>query len=131
MKDIYPIIITPPEKKGECFLVYVPDLDINTEGKSIVDSIYMARDAIGLSGICMEDMGQKIPRSENFRPKCENENQIVTLVDIDFEEYRKQLDNKAVRKNCTIPAWLDKKATAQHVNFSAVLQEALKSKLAD
>ena len=53
------------------------------------------------------------------------ENEIVTLVEVDFAAYREKNDNRSIRKNCTIPAWLDKKATEQGVNFSAVLQKAL------
>lgn len=50
---------------------------------------------------------------------------IVTLVDVDFAEYRKKVDNKAVKKNCTIPYWLNVEAEKAGINYSKVLQEAL------
>ncbi|MCM1441703.1 MAG: type II toxin-antitoxin system HicB family antitoxin [Roseburia sp.] len=124
MKNVYPIIITPPEEGEIYYLVYIPDFDINTEGTSLDDALYMARDAIGLVGICMEDDGKAIPAASELKPACES-NQLTALIDIDFAAYREKNENRAVRKNCTIPAWLDKKATAQGVNFSAVLQKAL------
>lgn len=124
MKSIYAIIITPPENGEKFYNVYVPDLDLYTQGRSIEDCIYMAKDCIGVWGISQEDAKKEIPKGVTLKPETEK-NEIVTLVEVDFAAYREKNDNKAVRKNCTIPAWLDKKATAQGVNFSAVLQKAL------
>lgn len=124
MKHVYPIIITPPERDNANYLVYIPDFDINTEGKSLDDALSMARDAIGLVGICIEDDGGQIPEPITLKPECAN-NRLAALIDIDFAAYRKKNDNRCVRKNCTIPEWLDKKATEQGINFSAALQKAL------
>ena len=49
----------------------------------------------------------------------------ATWVDVDFAEYCKKVDNRAVKKNCTIPYWLNVKAEKAGINFSKVLQEAL------
>lgn len=63
MKNSYPILLTP-EEKG--FTVYIPDFDINTEGENLTDAIEMARDAIGLMGIDMEDDGKTIPTPSQY-----------------------------------------------------------------
>lgn len=60
MKRAFPTFIT---QAGKDFLVYVPDLDLYTEGNSLTDAIEMARDAIGLKGIDLEDDGKAIPGS--------------------------------------------------------------------
>lgn len=125
MKSVYPIVIA---KEGEDYVVTVPDLEINTEGKSIAEAIEMAREAIGLWGISRQDLKQPIPQPKTLKPECK-ENEIAALVDIDFNEFRMKEDNRTVRKNCTIPLWLNRKAEEKHINFSAVLQEALKSML--
>ena len=125
MKAVFPIILTPAEHG---YVVTVPDLEINTEGETIPDAIEMARDAIGLWGICQEDAGRQIPPASNgFPPHGKNE--IATLVDIDFDAYRRANDLRAVRKNVTIPSWLNSLAESSGINFSQVLQEGLKSKL--
>ena len=49
MKTVFPIILTPADVG---YVVTIPDLNINTEGSSVADAIEMARDAIGLWGIC-------------------------------------------------------------------------------
>ena len=48
--------------KGEKYtVVYIPDFEINTQGKDTVDAMKMARDAIGIIGIDMEDEGESLP----------------------------------------------------------------------
>ncbi len=54
---------------------------------------------------------------------------MFSLVDIDFAEYRRRADNKTVRRNGTIPCWLNQEAEKAHINVSRVLQEALMAKL--
>ena len=58
MKQVYPVFIAEHEND---YLVYVPDMDIYTEGKTMADAIEMARDAIGLKGIDFEDDGKEFP----------------------------------------------------------------------
>ncbi len=84
----------------------------------------MARDVIGLMGIDMKDDGKAIPEPYTSEIVKE-ENDILTLVDIDFTEYRKKVDNKAVKKNCTIPYWMSVEADKEGINYSKVLQDAI------
>lgn len=127
MRRVYPIILT---KSGEDIIVYVPDFNVNTEGKDYAEAILMARDAIGLMGIEMEDMGKEIPESSDINNvKKENDSDIVTLVDVDFSEYRRKNDIKTVRRNVSLPSWLDVEAEKAGINVSALLQMALKKEL--
>lgn len=125
MKKAYPVILTP-SKVG--YVVYVPDLNINTQGKDIADAIDMARDAIGLWGITEEDCGRSIPEPSLQLPE-HAPSEIITLVDIDFTAYRKAHDTRTVRKNLTLPSWLNVEAEKAGLNFSQVLQEALRERL--
>lgn len=126
MKRAYPIVLTP-EEQG--YTVYVPDFDMNTQGDDLTEAIEMARDAIGLMGIDMEDDNKIIPVPSNISSINVNGNDFVSLVVVDFVEYRKKNEVKFVRKNCTIPNWLCKEAEKANINFSAILQKALKSEL--
>ena len=127
MKNSYPIILTP-DKVG--YVVYVPDFNINTEGDTLTEAIEMARDAIGVVGIDMEDDGETLPEPAAISEvKSGSAADIVTLVDVDFGEYRRKNDMRAVKKNCTIPSWLNVEAEKAGVNFSAILTAALKNEL--
>lgn len=127
MKNSYPIVLTP-DKVG--YVVFIPDFNINTEGDTLTEAIEMARDAIGLMGIDMEDDKKALPTpSEMNAVTKETESDIVTLVDVDFVEYRRQNDMRTVRRNVTLPSWLDFEAEKSGVNVSAILQRALKQEL--
>lgn len=127
MKEAYPIVISPTD---EGYIVYIPDFDINTEGNSLADALEMAKDAIGLVGIELEDRKQELPSPSKISAVAkETKNDIVSLVAVDFTEYRKQNDMRAVRRNVTLPSWLDYEARKSGLNVSALLQKALKQEL--
>jgi predicted RNase H-like HicB family nuclease len=126
MKVVYPAIFT---KTRMGYIVSIPDFPIDTQGKDLPEAIYMARDAIGLMGIVMEDDGKVLPDASPI-DKIEHElGEIVSLVDVDLTEYRKATERKAVRRNVTLPSWLDHEASKAGVNVSAILQSALKEQL--
>lgn len=128
MKKAYPVIMTQGK---EFIVVFIPDFNINTQGKDIPDAIEMARDAIGLMGIDMQDDGETLPEpSEVSTVQAQAPSgSVISLVDVDFAEYRRKNDMRVVKKNCTIPSWLNFEAERAGVNFSAVLQAALKNEL--
>ena len=127
MKNSYPIVLTP-DQVG--YVVYVPDFGINTEGDTLTEAIEMARDAIGLMGIDMEDDNEALPIPTPIGSvEKTTADDIVSLVDVDFAEYRRQNDLRTVRRNVTLPSWLDAAAAKSGVNVSAILQRALKQEL--
>lgn len=126
MKAVYPVVFT---RLDDGYMAYVPDFDINTQGDDLADVIEMARDAIGLMGIDMEDDGKALPKPSDVKSIPQKDNELVSIVDIDFGEYRKAYDNRAVKKTLTIPSWLNARAEKEHINFSSVLQTALKQQL--
>lgn len=126
MKNVYPVVLIP-DKEG--YVVNVPDFDIMTQGDSLSDAIDMARDAISLMGVQYQDDNKPLPDASKVSSVVHEDDEIVTLVDVDFASYRKMLENRSIRKNCTIPSWLNTIAEKNNINFSAVLQAALIEKL--
>ncbi|MCI9486423.1 MAG: HicB family protein [Lachnospiraceae bacterium] len=129
MKNVYPVFFT---KTDTVILVEVPDLEILTEGKNMSDAIEMARDAIELKCVSMEDDGIEIPLPSemdaldiNRGTFAEEGTTVMSFVDIDSAEYRRKIDTKTVRRNVTIPGWLNYEAEHAGINVSRVLQEAL------
>ena len=110
----------------------LPMLEILTEGFGMPNAIEMARDAIGLKVITMEDQKEKIPNPRMIKEIdalqgtfAQEGESWVSMVDVDFAEYRRRMDNKTVRRNVTLPNWLNQEAEKAHINVSGVLQEAL------
>ncbi len=125
MSTVYPVILS---KEENGYFVTIPDFDVNTEGYDLADAILMARDAIGLLGMQYQDDMKPLPVP--FTKECQlNEGDIKTLVDVDFDEYRKKHDNRMVKKNCTIPYYLNVEAEKRGINFSRLLQDALLEKI--
>ncbi len=126
MKYAYPIIITPDEGY---FVVHIPDFDIGTQGETLAEAMEMARDAIGMCGCFLQDEGRSLPTPSSLPSVSRGVSDTVTLVDVDFTAYRRKHENRTVRKNVTIPSWLNEAAEEAQINFSAVLQNALKQEL--
>lgn len=130
MKLIYPACFYPCENSEE-YTVTVPDLKgCVTQGKDLVEAIEMAVDAAsGWILTSLED-GEIIPSPSNSKDiQLEYKNGFVNLIVLDIDAYAEKYGNKAVRKNLTIPAWLNATAEKANINFSHVLQEALIKKL--
>lgn len=136
MKQVYPtFIVNTNDGSKHPFLVCVPDMEIFTEGDTFADAIEMARDAIGLAGISMEDNNEEFPMPSDQAASVEKVKQytedidfsesVLTYVDVDFTEYRKKVDTKTVRRNVALPSWLNYEAEHAGINVSRVLQEAL------
>lgn len=129
MKNVYPVFFT---KTNENILVEVPDFSILTEGNDMNDAMEMARDAIELECVSMEDNNEKIPSPSDLKVLditkgtfANDGETIVSFVDIDSAIYRKKIDTKTVRRNVALPSWLNYEADQAGVNVSRILQEAL------
>lgn len=129
MKNIYPVIFTR-SKNG--YLVEVPDLEILTKGTDLGNAIDMARDAINLTCVDLEDDGEPIPAPTPIEKIDVSKGTFadvgpgtVSLVDTDTAEYRRSIETKTVRRNVTLPSWIDYAAEKAKVNVSKILQEAL------
>ena len=134
MKTVYPVIFTPTYDKKDTYLVDIPDLNGVTEGYGLADAIHMARDYIG--GILYELDESQYPSPSSVDSIDISKGRfadvstgIISVVDVDMDAYRRELDNQPVRRNVSLPNWLNKKANEAHINVSRVLQEALMEKL--
>ena len=95
MERVYPALFT---RSGEVVLVEVPDLSILSEGKDLFNAYDMAKDAICLKCISMEDDGEKIPEPTDIKEIdiekgvfAKDGETVVACVVVDTEEYRNQL----------------------------------------
>lgn len=125
MKLVYPAVFTPCiEKDG--YTVEVPDLPgCVSEGDSLADAIGMGTDAAcGWILGELED-GNDIPVPTDFKQISVESESFVNLLVLDIDAYAEKYGNFTVRKNITIPAWLNAYGEKNNVNFSKVLQDAL------
>jgi predicted RNase H-like HicB family nuclease len=129
MYYVYPALFKPNPNGG--YIVSVPDApDCVTGGKTINEALRMIKDALSVYMCSVEDHSDPIP--EQSKPHdviIDTPESFITLIEVDTMRYRAETDNKSVRKNVSLPAWLNFKAEQAHINCSQVLQEALRERL--
>lgn len=127
-KEMYPAVFSTDGKTG--YTVMFPDLlGCVTEGDTLKEAVEMAEDALGIYLYSLSEDGEEFPEASNPADiKCEK-GEFTDLVVWDEEEYLKRTDNKAVKKTLTIPSWLNHKAEEKQLNFSQILQRALREEL--
>lgn len=115
------------------YTVTFPDLPgCITEGDDLSESLDMARDALEGYLLVLEDLKEEIPAASDWeciKAQLESDSSIITAIKADTRIARLREDNKAVKKTLTIPNWLDEAAKERNINFSQLLQEALKEAL--
>lgn len=132
MKLTYPACFYPCEDLSGYYMAIVPDLPgCITQGKNLADAIFMAEDAA--SGWVLTELedGNRPPvpsRMDKIKAD-EYPDGFVSLIALDMDRYVEKYGKKAVRKNLTIPAWLNTAAEKANINFSDVLQRALEAQL--
>ncbi len=128
MKLIYPAVFKPFSDKSGGYVVEFPDLPgCVTEGKDLEQAIEMGIDAA--SGWILGELeeGEKIPSASNYSEIAIENGCMVNMLLLDIDSYEEKYGEKAVRKNLTIPAWLNTFAEKNNINFSKILQDALLS----
>lgn len=109
--------------------VTFPDLDVATSGENDDDALISARELLGLTMAGLEEDGEAIPAPTPLKDvKLESSDRVV-LVDVYMPSIRLANVNRSVNRTVTLPAWLNAAALERGVNFSQVLQDALRSQL--
>lgn len=129
MKVIYPVIFT--QTQG-AILVYIPALKGMAEGKNLTDAIEMARDYI--ANALFDKKEQDIPPQAQDAeikesPFSSDGKSFISLVDVNLDYFRMLEKSKTVRRNITLPEWLDTLATKAHLNVSDIARKAIREAL--
>lgn len=126
-KYAYPAIFT---KEDNGYSVTFPDIDgCFTCGDTLPEAMEMAEDALCLSLYDREEDDDPIPSPSDIRAVQSHTGDIVSLIFCDTLEYRKHYDSRTVKKTLSLPNWLNTLSERAGLNFSTVLEEALKAKL--
>ena len=127
-KYVYPALFEKGEVKG--FTVTFPDLPgCITEGDDLEEALRMAHEALGLHLYGMEEDSDNIPDPSDMSKLEPVEDGFHSLIEVRTGPIRDNQLNKSVTKNVTLPRWLEIEANNANLNFSQVLQYALKERL--
>lgn len=125
---MYPAIF---EKTATGYSVFFPDLPgCITVGETLEEAHRMAKEALALHLWGFERDGEDVPEASTVDAvQSENAGDIIGLIEVSLATIRAKLDTRAVKKTLTIPYYLNQMAEKRKINFSQVLQAALKEKL--
>lgn len=129
MKDkyIYPAIF---HYADDGISIRFPDLPgCFSCGENDEEALYMATDVLGLWMLDLEEDNENIPVASELNNIKLQDNEKTVLIEVWMPTVRKAINNKSVKKTLSIPQWLDVRAKEEGINFSFVLQEALKREL--
>ncbi len=124
---IYPVIFRNEGKAG--FAILVPDLDVATCAETEEKAFIAARELIGITILGLEEDKEEIPLASSLQSIQLEKDDTVSLIDVFMPSIRLANKNKAVNRTVTLPAWLNAKALEYNINFSQLLQEAIKKEL--
>lgn len=124
----YPAVFT--YEPGCEIAVTFPDLGVATSGVDERDAFISARELLGITIFGMEQDGEELPVPSHVNDVEVEENERAILVDVFMPSIRMANVNKSVTRTVTLPAWLNALAMENGENFSQVLQEGLRQRLA-
>lgn len=123
----YPAIFT--YEPGQEIAIVFPDLNCATSGTNDDDALLSARELLGCVLNGLEEDGENIPAPTPLSKVKTQENERAVLIDVYMPSVRMAQVNRSVNRTVTLPAWLNAAALERNINFSQVLQDALKSQL--
>ncbi len=123
----YPAIFTYEE--GQEIAVTFPDLSCATSGLNDDDALLSARELLGCVLYGLEEDNEEIPLPTPLSDVETQPNERTILVDVYMPSIRQANINRSVNRTVTLPAWLNAAALEKNINFSQVLQDALKLQL--
>lgn len=121
---VYPAVFSYEE--GQEIAVVFPDLDVATSGGDENDALLSARELLGLTIFGLEEDGEEIPAPTPLPAVSLDANERAVLVDVYMPSVRLAQVNRSVSRTVSLPAWLNAAALEKGVNFSQVLQDALR-----
>ena len=124
---IYPAIFNYEDKE---IAISFPDLPgCYSCGKDDEEALYMAKDALGLYIVSAEEDGEELKEPSKLNAIKLNKSESAVLVEVNMPLFRESVQNTSVKKTLTIPKWINDLAEKNRINFSQVLQTALKNAL--
>ena len=124
MKYVYPALFTAED---DSIIVTFPDLDDTfTDGATMQEAFENAEDVLNLMLWNHEEEKEEIPPPSLPEQITVPQGATLAMIKADTLAYRKIHDTKTIRRSITIPSWLDTLARERNINFSQLMQNAIR-----
>lgn len=132
MKYTY-LALFEADKENGGYNISFPDFSgAFSEANSLNEAIFNAREVLEIYTIMFEDEGKEFPKPSSFKAlanKLNSDEDIIQAITVDTDVVRERERSKTVNKTVTLPNWLAEVGKANKVNFSQLLQKAIREEL--
>ncbi|MEE0740778.1 MAG: type II toxin-antitoxin system HicB family antitoxin [Emergencia sp.] len=124
----YPAVFGYDPTESEISVVF-PDLNCATSGTTDEEALACAKELLGCVLFGLEEDGEEIPLPTHLSEVEAAANERTALVEVFMPAVRMAQNNRSVNRTVTLPAWLNAAGQEHGMNFSQLLQEAIKTQL--
>lgn len=117
---------------AEGYFITFPDFEGASQAETEKECIYMAQDFLGITLYEFLVENKEFPKPTSIKDVTIEddgytivEDSFISLVGIDIHKYAKEMERETIRKNVTIPSYLNEMGKNYNINFSKLLTEAL------
>ena len=132
MKYTY-LALFEADKENGGYNISFPDFSgAFSEANSLNEAIFNTREVLEIYTIMFEDEGKELPKPSSFKAlanKLDSDEDIIQAITVDTDIVRERECSKTVNKTVTLPSWLVEVWKANKVNFSQLLQKAIREEL--
>ena len=132
MKYTY-LALFEADKENGGYMISFPDFSgAISEADTLNEAIYKAREVLEIYTIMFEDEDKEFPEPSSFKAlagQLGSDEDILQAISVDTELVRERERSKVVNKTVTLPSWLVEIGKENKINFSQLLQKAIREEL--
>ncbi|MHC3682580.1 type II toxin-antitoxin system HicB family antitoxin [Streptococcus suis] len=121
------------DKENGGYSISFPDFPgAFSEADNLSEAIFNAREVLEIYTVMFEDEGKEFPKPSSFKALASNlasDDDVIQAISVDTELVRERERSKIVNKTVTLPSWLVEVGKENKVNFSQLLQKAIREEL--
>lgn len=127
------LAIYEADKENGGYVVSFPDFPgAISEADTIKEANYKAREILEIYAVMFEDEGRVFPVPSSFRAlagQLASDEDIIQAIAVDTVLVRERERSRVVNKTVTLPSWLVEVGKDKKINFSQLLQKAIREEL--
>lgn len=121
------------DKENGGYTITFPDFPgAISEADTLNEAIYNAREVLEIYTIMFEDEGKAFPAPSSFKAlagELSSDDDILQAISVDTALVRERERSRVVNKTVTLPSWLVEVGKEHKINFSQLLQKAIREEL--
>ncbi|HEL0614724.1 TPA: type II toxin-antitoxin system HicB family antitoxin [Streptococcus equi subsp. zooepidemicus] len=132
MKYTYLALFEADRENGGYTITFPDFPGAISEANTLNEAIYNAREVLEIYVIMFEDEGKKFPKPSSFKALAStlaSDEDVIQAISVDTELIRERERSKTVNKTVTLPSWLVEVGKENKINFSQLLQKAIREEL--